>query len=155
MNVGYAIAIVAVGVLIALFRLSPPNLPSLSNSSRAETSETTVRMVPSGASTGRDRVPAGWYMAPRDAPSAQHGGATPGDSPISTRTIRAWAAGAVVFTALCAVAWATGHAIAGLLVSAFVLFAVAVVVHDLRRNRWLRRAAAWNTGHHHDFPAPA
>ncbi len=150
---GYAIGIVAFGLLIALFRLSPPNLRSLSNSSRAETSETTLRMVPYGASTGRDRVPAGWYMAPRDAPSTQHGGAMSGDGPISTRTIRAWGAGAIVFAALCVLAFVTGHPIVGVAIALLVMFAGAVVVHDIRRNRWLREAAAWNTGHHHEFPA--
>jgi hypothetical protein len=154
--VGYAIALVALGLLIALFRLSPPSLRSISDASRAENSERAMRTTPMSfsASSGRDRVPASWYMAPSGTPPATHGGVPPGDGPISVRTIRVWGVGAIVFGALSGLAWATGRVGLGVAVALLAAFALAVVVRDVRRNRWLRRAATWNTGHHHEFPAP-
>jgi hypothetical protein len=154
--VGYAIAFLALGLLITLFLLNPPNLRSISNSSRSENSERAMRTTPVSfsSSSGRDRVPGGWYMAPSATPSAPRGGAAPGDGPIPARAIRAWSAGAIAFAALSVLAWATGRAGLGVAIALLAAFALAVAVRDVRHNRWLREAATWNTGHHHEFPAP-
>jgi hypothetical protein len=154
--VGYAIAFVALVVLIALFLLSPPNLRALSGASRSDNSERAMRTTPTSfsSSSGRDRVPASWYMAPGGTPPAPAGGTALGEGPIAVRTIRAWGAGAVVFAGLSAVAWATGRAGLGIAIALLDVFALGVVLRDVWRNRWLRRAATWNTGHRHEFPPP-
>ncbi len=94
-----------------------------------------------------------WYMAPAgDPPVGPKGGSEPGEHPTPARIIKWWLAGVAIFGLLDVVAWANGYAVLGFALIAFAVYVLSKAVRAWQRNRWLVRARAWNTGHHHEFP---
>jgi Flp pilus assembly protein TadB len=139
-----------------LIRLTSPGLQALTNRRRADSTERALRSGPAppttGGGMGRDRVPAGWYLAPGADPPPSRGGPAPGDEAIPVKTIRWWTAGAGAFAVLAVVAWVTDNPALGVVLIVVAVVVLGVSLNERRRNRWLDQATTWNTGHHHEFP---
>jgi hypothetical protein len=129
---GALIALLALGTLLGLLRLTSPAVRALTY-----------------------RKGALWYLAP-NLPLEPEGLPADRMPPRAQRmpagAIRWWTVGGVFFVGLDVVAWVTGYPALGVIVALVALLLLAGALQGWRTNRWLAQAKAWNTGHRHEFP---
>jgi hypothetical protein len=154
--VGVVIASIGVVLLLTIASLTRSHVTDLVDRSKRDRSDRTLRFAPQTGSmtTGRDRVPSGWYMTPAELvePGNHQNPAYEGQHAIPVSSIRWWTAGGAAFVLLDVAAWVADYSALGVIMTVGALLFFGFAWHAWRTNTWFVQARQWNTGHRHDFP---